>query len=110
MQAGVQLRSISYHLDQFSHVLGAGREQSEGWREWTYTLGTSVRLPELDIHYRLRVTSGTGRPGVASNGGFMSADVALASGRAFLLAPSGALTLDPVRVTTHQIAVSLPVR
>jgi hypothetical protein len=110
MQAGAQLRSISYHLDQFSHVLGAGREQSEGWTEWTYTLGTSVRLPDLDIHYRLRVTSGTGRPGVASNGGFMSVDAAAASGRAFLLAPSGALTLDPVRVTTHQIAVSLPVR
>ncbi len=110
MQAGVQLRSISYHLDQFSHVLGTGREQSEGWTEWTYTLGTSVRLPEIDIHYRLRVTSGTGRPGVANNGGFMSVDLAAASGRAFLLAPSGALTLDPVRVTTHQIAVSLPVR
>lgn len=111
VQGGFQLRSISYHMDQFSHVLGAGREQKESWTEWTYALGTSVRLPELDVHYRLRVTSGTGRPGVASNGGgFMSAEAATASGRAFLLAPSGALTLDPVRVTTHQIAVSLPVR
>jgi hypothetical protein len=109
MQAGVQLRSISYHLDQFSHVLGTGRKQSEGWTEWTYAVGTSVRLPDLDIHYRIRVTSGTGRPGVANNG-FLEADVAAASGRAFLLAPSGALTLDPVRVMTHQIAVALPVR
>jgi hypothetical protein len=111
VQGGLQLRSISYHLDQFSHVLGAGREQNESWTEWTYTLGTSVRLPELDIHYRLRMTSGTGRPGVASNGGgFMTVDAAAQSGRAFLLAPSGALTLDPVRVMTHQIAVSLPLR
>ena len=108
-QAGVQLRSISYHMDQFSHVLGAGREQRESWTEWTYTVGTSVRTPELELHYRLRTTSGTGRPGVAG-GGFVGLEAAAASGRAVLLAPSGAVTLDPVRVTTHQISVSLPLR
>jgi hypothetical protein len=109
MQAGAQLRSIRYHLDQFSHVLAAGREQTEGWTEWMYTWGTSIRVPDLDIHYRLRLTTGTGRPGVAGNG-FLAPDLAAAGGRAFLLAPSGALTLDPVRVTTHQIAISLPLR
>ena len=109
MQGGIQLRSIGYHLDQYSHIISAGRTQDERWTEWTYTWGTSVRMPELEVHYRLRMMSGTGRPGVAGNG-FVTADAASASGRAFLLAPSGALTLDPVRVTTHQIAVSLPVR
>jgi hypothetical protein len=68
-----------------------------------------VRTPELELHYRLRTTSGTGRPGVAG-GGFAQPELAAASGRAVLLAPSGALTLDPVRVTTHQISVSLPLR
>jgi hypothetical protein len=110
IQAGVQLRSISYHLDQYSHVLAAGREQSEGWTEWTYAWGGSIRMPELELHYRLRTTSGTGRPGVAGNGFGTAGTLDAAGGRAFLLAPSGALTLDPVRVTTHQIAVSLPVR
>jgi hypothetical protein len=109
IQAGAQLRSISYDLDQFSHVVGAGREQREAWTEWTYTWGAGVRTLDVDIHYRLRMTSGTGRPGVAGSG-FLTPESAAASGRAFLLAPSGALTLDPVRVTTHQIAVSLPVR
>jgi hypothetical protein len=112
MQFGVQLRSINYHMDQYSHVLGAGRGQSEGWTEWTYAWGTSVLLPEVEVHYRLRMTSGTGRPGVDANGGFARGpNVALAeSGRSFIVAPSGALTLDPVRVTTHQISVSLPLR
>ncbi len=112
MQFGIQLRSINYHLDQYSHVLAAGREQREGWREWTYAWGTSVRLPEVDIHYRLRMTSGTGRPGVDPlGGGFVGAPTLDAlSGRNFIVAPSGALTLDPVRVTTHQISVSLPLR
>ncbi|MDQ3949214.1 MAG: hypothetical protein M3282_02620 [Gemmatimonadota bacterium] len=112
MQFGVQLRSISYHLDQYSHVLAAGREQTEGWTEWTYAWGASVRLPDLEIHYRLRMTSGTGRPGVASNGGFLGGPTLAdsAGGRNFLVAPSGALTLDPVHVTTHQISVSLPLR
>jgi hypothetical protein len=111
MQFGVQLRSINYDLDQYSHVLAAGREQTEAWTEWTYAWGTSVRLPDVEIHYRLRMTSGTGRPGVAGNG-FVNGPTSLdsAGGRNFLVAPSGALTLDPVRVTTHQISVSLPLR
>jgi hypothetical protein len=57
------------------------------------------------------MTSGTGRPGVAGNGGFLTGPTALeASSRNFIVAPSGALTLDPVHVATHQISVSLPLR
>jgi hypothetical protein len=110
LQSGVQLRAISYHLDQYSHVMAAGRSQDESWREWTYTWGTSLRFPEIEVHYRWRSTSGTGRPGVAGNGFAAPGTVDLAGGRNFLVAPSGALTLDPVRVTTHQISVSLPLR
>jgi hypothetical protein len=111
MQFGVQLRSINYDLDQYSHVLAAGRKQSEGWTEWTYAWGASVLLPDVEIHYRLRMTSGTGRPGLAAPGFVTGPTLADAGGgRSFLVAPSGALTLDPVHVTTHQISVSLPLR
>jgi hypothetical protein len=110
MQFGVQLRSINYDLDQYSHVLAAGRKQSEGWTEWTYAWGASVLLPDVGIHYRLRMTSGTGRPGVAGPR-FPTGNLAEATvGRNFIVAPSGALTLDPVHVVTHQISVSLPLR
>jgi hypothetical protein len=110
MQFGVQLRSIGYHLEQYSHILAAARSQDERWTEWTYAWGTSVRLPDLELHYRLRMTSGTGRPGVAGNAFVNGGTFADAGGRNFIVAPSGALTLDPVRVTTHQISVSLPLR
>ena len=111
MQFGVQLRSITYHLAQFSHVLNAGRGQDESWTEWTYAWGASVRVPEVEVHYRLRMTSGTGRPGVATNGfGRPEAFAAADGGRNFIVAPSGALTLDPVRVVSHQLSVSLPLR
>jgi hypothetical protein len=110
MQFGVQLRSINYHLAQFSHVLNSGRSQNENWAEWTYAWGTSVSLPEVEIHYRLRMTSGTGRPGVAGPGFAGAPTLDAVGGRNFIVAPSGALTLDPVRVTTHQISVSLPLR
>jgi hypothetical protein len=110
MQFGIQLRGINYHLAQFSHVLDAGRGQNESWTEWTYAWGTSVRLPDVELHYRLRMTSGTGRPGVAGPGFADGPSIQAVGGRNFLVAPSGALTLDPVRVTTHQISVSLPLR
>ena len=112
VQGGIQLRSINYHLDQYSHVLVAGREQDESWIEWTYAWGTSIRLPEVEIHYRWRMTSGTGRPGLAGGGGFVGSPTldSAVGGRNFLVAPAGPLDLAPVRVTTHQISVSLPLR
>jgi hypothetical protein len=66
----------------------------------------------VEVHYRWRATSGTGRPGLAGNGVITQLGVAdaAAGGRNFIVAPAGALTLDAVRVTTHQFSVSLPLR
>jgi hypothetical protein len=111
VQVGMQLRSINYHLDQYSHVLSAGRTQDESWTEWTYAIGTSLRFPELELHYRWRSTSGTGRPGLAGGGFPFAEGATLAStGRNFLVAPAGELSLAPVRVITHQFSISLPLR
>jgi hypothetical protein len=112
MQLGIQLRSINYHLDQYSHILSAGRTQDESWTEWTYSLGTSLRFPELELHYRWRATSGTGRPGLAGGGCCVALEgsTLVTTGRNFLVAPAGELSLAPVRVTTHQFSVSLPLR
>jgi hypothetical protein len=113
IQFGAELHSIDYHLDQFDNVVGAGRQHDEAWTEWTYALGTSLRFPELEIHYRARMTTGTGRPGIfreRSRGGVFVEDTALAAGSSFIVAPEGPLTLTPVRVTTHQFSISVPVR
>jgi hypothetical protein len=106
LQLGLMVRSIHYWLAQYDNVQLAGRNQEESWREWTPTWGLTLRFPELEIRYRGHVTSGTGRPGVAPTGGLELADARTN----IIAAPSGPLTLDEVRVTTHQVSISLPIR
>ncbi|MDH3224396.1 MAG: hypothetical protein OEO23_11830, partial [Gemmatimonadota bacterium] len=112
---GLSVRSIEYHLDQTDHVQLTSRDLREQWLEWSPTWGVSLRRPGFEIRYRGLVTHGTGRPGVGRFGGCFDfclerGDVAIASagGTGILAAPSGPLTLDPVRVNTHQLSLSLP--
>jgi hypothetical protein len=108
LQLGLGVRSIHYWLDQQDHVQVSRRDQEEQWTEWTPHWGLSLRFPELEIRYRGSVTHGTGRPGVAQQCCFALEAGAVRSN--ILVAPSGRLTLDEVRVMTHQISLSLPLR
>ena len=109
-QLGLALRSVHYWMDQTNHVLITSRDHEERWTERTPTWGLSLRFPELEVRYQGTITRGTGRPGVAQNNmRFLAGDVAALSSN-ILVAPSGPLTLDEVRVSTHQVSVSLPIR
>jgi hypothetical protein len=111
IQLGAELHSIDYHLSQFDNVVIAGRGHHEAWTEWTYTGGMSLRFPEVEVHYRARMTSGTGRPGILrERSNVFVEDAALAAGSSVIVAPNGPLTLTHVRVTTHQFSVSVPIR
>ena len=110
VQFGTELHSIDYHLDQFDNVVAAGRQHDESWTEWTYGAGVSLRFPEVEVHYRARMTTGTGRPGIIPEGRALAAPDATFAASSFIVAPSGPLTLTPVRVTTHQFSVSVPIR
>ena len=110
-RAGLQIRSIAYELDQFDLIQVRRRKQEETWMEWTPSAGVSLALPGLALHYVIRSTTGTGRPGtrwtdarMAESGAFdlASADI--------ILAPSGPLTLQDARVTTHQLSLVVPMR
>jgi hypothetical protein len=111
VQLGLMVRSIRYRLDQYDDVQLTGRTQHERWTEWSPTWGLSLRFPELEIRYVGSVLHGTGRPGVAQGCCFARGgpDVAVASG-GIIAAPSGPLTLDEVRVVSHQISLALPIR
>ena len=109
LQFGLSLRSIHYWLDQRDHVQLSSRDLEESWVEWTPTWGATLRFPELEFRYQGRVTNGTGRPGVGNGGPIAIPDVADV-GSTILVAPSGPLTLDEVRVVTHQFSISLPLR
>ncbi|MEO8448554.1 MAG: hypothetical protein ABI647_02115 [Gemmatimonadota bacterium] len=107
LQVGLMVHTINYSLAQRDNVQGTSRSLDEGWVEWTPTWGLSLRFPAWELRYRGSVTNGTGRPGVSSG------DVSVASPQAsgnILVAPSGPLTLAPVRVMTHQVSVSFPIR
>ena len=67
-QGGIQLRSISYELDQLNRVTAIQRDQRESWMEWTPSLGVSLRMEGAVLHYSALITTGTGRPGVGWGG------------------------------------------
>jgi len=108
-KGGVQVRSISYEMKQLNRVEALNRNQDESWMEWTPSLGIGVRLEGAEIHYAARFLTGTGRPGVQWTGQ-PAATMDLAASLDFILAPSGPLTLQDARVTTHQLSVVIPIR
>lgn len=110
LQLGLVVRSISYRLTQFNHVEQRGRWQDESWIEWSPTWGATFRLPGWELRYQGRLTHGTGRPGVAQNVIRDFDRAAPAPGGGIIVAPSGPLTLDEVRVIVHQFSISLPLR
>lgn len=108
VQAGLQVKRYRYTLDQTDFIAGIDRRQKEGWLEWRPSLSLGLRLDDFSIHYTGRITTGTGRPGVAGST-WWTRDVAvpLAAGD-FLAAPSGALTLAEATVHMHQLRVEVP--
>jgi hypothetical protein len=108
VQLGLVVRSISYRLRQFDHVQLTGRTQDESWVEWSPTWGATFRLPGWELRYQGQMTHGTGRPGVARFRGGPEDLSAPTAGGGIIVAPSGPLTLDEVRVTSHRISVSVP--
>lgn len=107
LHLGTQVRSIRYRLNQYDNVQRAGRLQRESWNEWTRTLGASLRMSGLDFHYQWLSRTGTGRPGVATAA---RGDFALAAAQTIIVAPSGPLSLQPVRVTAHHFSISVPLQ
>jgi hypothetical protein len=111
LQLGVAMHSINYWLRQFDHVQLTGRRQAERWTEWTKTWGVSFRPAHVEIRYLGRITTGVGRPGIVADPPTGVFDVrAAASSFNIVAAPSGPLTLTDIKVLTHQLSVSLPLR
>ncbi len=106
LSMGVQVRSYRYTLEQQDNLQVTHRRQRESWMEWTPSWGGSLKFPDLTLRYMGRITTGTGRPGVAWTPRVLAAADALSN---FIVAPSGPLTLQEAKVVTHQISVVLPI-
>ena len=110
LQFGLQVRANDYHLDQWNIVANRIRLQNEQWLEWTPSWSARLRLQGLDLQYMGRVTTGTGRPGVAwsASAATRALDAGLAND--IVVPPSGPLTLQEAAVWTHQFSVAVPIR
>jgi hypothetical protein len=108
VRLGLQVRSVSYELDQLDLMEVTKRRQEESWMEWTPTVGVSLKLAGLTLHYAGLRTVGTGRPGTRWEDRAVPEAQFLASD--FILAPTGPLTLQDATVTTHQLSLVIPIR
>ena len=106
VRLGLEGRSYDYTLEQTNNVNGEFRTQDESWIEWTPAAAAVFRLRGVDLHYGVRLTTGTGHPGVDRGIVLNSPD----SGGDFIVAPEGPLTLADATVHTHQFWVRIPIR
>ncbi|WP_419949603.1 hypothetical protein [Candidatus Palauibacter sp.] len=105
VRLGLEGRSYGYTLEQTNHVEAEFRTQNESWIEWTPAAAVIFRLGAADLHYGVRLTTGTGRPVTNPN----QPDRATSGGE-FVIAPDGPLGLVDTGVLTHQFWVRIPVR
>lgn len=110
LQLGLQVRSFDYTLRQQDHVAVTNRRQDEQWMEWTPSWGASFAFADLEVRYVGRVLTGTGRPGVAWNGGVADRFESAGAANDIVIAPGGPLTLQNARVLTHQVGIAIPIR
>ena len=104
---GLAAHSISYSMSQKDHVQSSARGLRDGWTEWTPTWGVGVRFTGWELHYRGSVT-GTELLRIGRGDDVTLVD---AGGGGNILAPTTrAGGLEALRVTTHQISVSVPIR
>ena len=107
VQAGLEVRSYDFTLEQRDNVAVTFRDQDETWMEWSPSLGAALRLADVELRYAARLTTGTGRPGIVPTPEAAMDRAALAD---FIVAPQGPLTLQDATVTTHQLSLRVPVR
>lgn len=108
-QLGLQVKSYDYQLEQINLIEENIRQQDESWFEWTPTFGIGLVFTEFEVRYAGRVTTGTGRPGVAWWPAVREGDLlAVPAGGDFIVAPSGPLTLQDASVWAHQLSLVIP--
>ncbi|MDP2958150.1 MAG: hypothetical protein Q8N53_17110 [Longimicrobiales bacterium] len=64
VQAGLEVRSYDYTLEQRDNVTVKFRDQDETWMEWSPSVGAVFRVSDVELRYAGRLTTGTGQPGI----------------------------------------------
>jgi len=109
---GGQWRGTQYRLEQQDAIQERSSASKQSWNEWTRSWGMGLRFPGGELRYRGNLTTGARRPGFDNPDGVFVAD-ALSSVRPGIATPFSSFigtTFDDVRVTVHQISLSLGLR
>ena len=102
MQGGAQLHAMRYVVDD---AVAPTRSRAR-WNEWTHALGMSYKTSSLVLQYQWRLLSGVQRLGFPDFGG-------IAQPLPIDILPAPAPTtmrMLPVRVTTQQLSIAVPIR
>jgi hypothetical protein len=105
LQLGMNVRHISYWLDQYNNVTEQFRQQDEGWSEVTLNWGLTLKFAALELRYFGHNKSGGFEIGARQDMVVTApgADIDIVA------APSAPLSMDVNRVIIHQFGVSVPV-
>jgi hypothetical protein len=107
LQAGTELRSVNYDVEQHDRLRGTFRSRANSWREWTHGAGANFVFKHFEFGYQMRLLSGMGRLGVPPEEEFPVVFNSFAPGPSPFV---GGVTLYPVRVTSHQMFLTVPIR
>lgn len=106
LQFGAQMRSVNYGLEQHDNLNSVFQARRIRWTEWTHAWGTTFHFRPFQFGYQIRLLSGMGRLGVPPDDRDFAVPDILIPGNP---PPVGA-TLFPVRVASHQLFFSVPIR
>lgn len=108
---GISIHRIKYYMRQTNSIFGTSRRQKEQWTELTVSMGFGFDMFGGHVKYLGLFSTGTGRPGVTTivNSGIAS-PAYMENATTFLIAPSGALSLDEAWTGVHQLSfvIQLP--
>jgi len=104
-QFGIQMKVISYELDQYNYIDERQRDILEDWVEFTLAWGWEWRFDDFNFLYQGSMLAGAGRPGIANTFGLMSPAETSAD---YIVAPSGSLTMQEAFVFTNRFTFVIP--
>ena len=116
LQLGLDVRAVRYRLDQHDLTTGIMRQMATSWTEWSPTWGLGFSFSSLDIRYSGRVMHGAGRPQFTPGGGFFGpccfreGDAPATDNPFARSSGPEAFGFADVRLVTHQLTLSLPLR
>ncbi len=108
-QLGLRMHSVDYRLRQQDHVEMTRRTQNEEWIEWTPSWGFRVRFSNIELRYQGWASSASHFPFIDLSDLFGD-NLLQVSNPDILAAPRGDLAIPDLTVTSHRLAISVPIR